>query len=317
MAPRNPLAASISAASRAVTVREYEFSQGDFERVRRLIGCCAGICLGNPRQNMLCNLTRGLCFHQMDSFAHDRNRRKTDAQFGATDCPQFVKAQMTNCTSLFRETPHFPLLESHRRKRAASASPRIGCAAASRGDGPYWIAIPRTEIFGKRPAGSLLDTDIESEALATAKRARCRREAVQACQERRLRRFFLRGAGAHEAIVRVRPDVVQRARFAPLNLRDGLWPVVPEFSRKLDVVFCRNVRVDFDRPTQLRIPERIVRILRPGGLLFLGHCENFSQRSPGLALRGKAVDQRTDRSQYALACTDQDHWSRRPSRGEG
>lgn len=115
---------------------------------------------------------------------------------------------------------------------------------------------------------------------------------------------------------RVRPKMTQRVRIAPRNLLNEHGSAVPQFSRKLDFVFCRNDRIDFDRPTQVRILGRIVRILRPGGLLFVGHGESFAQCSPDLALQGKAVCQRTNRAQDLLACAQQNHRRRRPSGGE-
>lgn len=273
--------------------REYEFLASDFERVRRLIYRRAGISLSEHKQNMVYSrLSRRLRVHGMDSFTQYLDRLEADAQFGADEQQEFVNALTTNLTSFFREAHHFPVLEEFLRAWSAAVPPRIWCAAASSGEEAYSIAITMAEASGARPAGSLLATDIDTNVLATAARATYRLDAAQVCGESRLRRFFLRGAGANEGLVRVRPELVKLVRFAPLNLLDQHWTLVHEFSRELDVVFCRNVMIYFDRKTQKEILQRIVQVLRPGGLLFVGHSENFTDCSESLALRGKTVYQR-------------------------
>ena len=92
--------------------------------------------------------------------------------------------------------------------------------------------------------------------------------------------------------MRIRPELAKLVRFATLNLLDERWPLVHDFSSQLDVVFCRNVMIYFDRKTQKEILQRIVRVLRPGGLLFVGHSENFTECTESLILRGKTVYQR-------------------------
>jgi len=273
--------------------REYEFLRGDFERVRRLIYERAGISLGEHKQNMVYSrLSRRLRFHGMASFAQYLDRLEADAQFGAAELQEFVNALTTNLTSFFRETHHFAVLEEFLRSSVGKSSPRIWCAAASTGEEAYSIAITMTEAAGTASPGSLLATDIDTKVLATAAQATYALEAARVCGATRLRRFFLRGAGKNEGRVRVRPELAKLIRFAPLNLLDERWPVVHEFSSQLDVIFCRNVMIYFDRTTQKQILHRIVQILRPGGLLFVGHSENFTECTHSLALRGKTVYQR-------------------------
>jgi len=272
---------------------EYEFLPEDFERVRRLIYRQAGISLGDQKQNMVYSrLSRRLRFHGMGCFAEYLDRMEADAQFGAAEHQEFVNALTTNLTSFFREPHHFPILEKHLRGSGAPTSPRIWCAAASTGEEPYSIAITMAEAAGTRAAGSLLATDIDTGVLAIAKQATYRLEAAQACGPKRMQRFFLRGVGDNDGLVRVRPEVVNLVRFGALNLLQEHWPLVQEFSPQLDAVFCRNVMIYFDRQTQGRILQRIVRVLRPGGLLFVGHSENFTDFTESLTLLGKTVYRR-------------------------
>ena len=89
-------------------------------------------------------------------------------------------------------------------------------------------------------------------------------------------------------MVRVKPELMRMVDFLNVNLIDGDWT----FRETLDVVFCRNVMIYFDAPTQRRVLERIHQVLRPGGLLFVGHAENFSDSRDLFALKGKTVYER-------------------------
>jgi chemotaxis protein methyltransferase CheR len=268
--------------------REYEFQERDFARVREMIYRRAGISLNENKQNMVYSrLSRRLRVLGMRSFGEYLDRIESDAQFGMAEAQEFVNALTTNLTSFYREAHHFPVFEEF--LRASGGAPKVWCAAASTGEEPYCIAMTMVEAAGSRPPGSLLASDIDTNVLATASRGCYRLEAAQACGEARLRRFFLRGRGAQEGLVRVRPELVQMIRFAQQNLLDETWHVVQSFGPKLDAVFCRNVMIYFDRKTQKQILERISQVLRPGGLLFVGHSENFTDCHEALVLRGKTV----------------------------
>ena len=89
-------------------------------------------------------------------------------------------------------------------------------------------------------------------------------------------------------MVRIKPELRQMVDFINVNLIAGDWP----FREKFDVVFCRNVMIYFDAPTQRAVLERIHRVLKPGGMLFVGHAENFSESNDLFTLRGKTVYER-------------------------
>lgn len=89
-------------------------------------------------------------------------------------------------------------------------------------------------------------------------------------------------------MVRIKPELRQMVDFINVNLIAGDWP----FRETFDVVFCRNVMIYFDAPTQRRVLERIHQVLKPGGLLFVGHAENFSDARDLFALKGKTVYER-------------------------
>jgi chemotaxis protein methyltransferase CheR len=293
MGARDPLPSTAPAARDTPgDGREYDFQPRDFERVRRLIYKRAGINLSEHKENMVYSrLSRRLRAHGMRAFGEYLDRFENDPHFGAGEEQEFVNALTTNLTSFFREAHHFPVLHDFL-AAAGTAPPKLWCAAASTGEEPYTIAITMVEAAGGRPPGSLLATDIDTSVLATAGRATYRLDAAQACGEARLRRFFLRGKGANEGMVRLRPEIAGLVRFAQLNLLDEDWPLLRGVAPQFDAVFCRNVMIYFDRATQKAILRRIVQVLRPGGLLFVGHSENFTDCHDALTLRGKTVYER-------------------------
>ena len=104
----------------------------------------------------------------------------------------------------------------------------------------------------------------------------------------RLKTFFMRGTGANSGKIRVKPELQRWVEFRSLNLMDTQWQLGDPFH----MVFCRNVMIYFDAPTQRKVLERIHRVMRPGGLLFVGHSENFTESRDLFKLRGKTIYER-------------------------
>lgn len=272
-------------------VREYSFTRSDFERVRKMIYARAGISLNDSKQNMVYSrLSRRLRALGLDSFSAYLDRLDNDASFDAREAQDFVNALTTNLTAFFREPHHFPVLADY--LRAKGGSPRLWCSAASTGEEPYSIAMTMIEALGANTGARLLATDIDTNVLATAGRGVYRLDSARQSGDDRLKKFFLRGSGANDGMVRVKPELPKLIQFAPLNLLDANWPAVKAFAPTLDVIFCRNVMIYFDKPTQRQILDRFSQMLRPGGLLFIGHSENFTDHRAHFALRGKTVYER-------------------------
>ena len=106
----------------------------------------------------------------------------------------------------------------------------------------------------------------------------------------RVRRYFLKGSGPNAGLARVRPEIRDMVSFANRNLLGSDWPA----GERFDAVFCRNVMIYFDRATQQRLLERLVAVLAPGGLLFLGHSESCAAGNPRLRACGKTAYERRD-----------------------
>ena len=124
--------------------------------------------------------------------------------------------------------------------------------------------------------------------LNTASNGIYRMENVKSLSQERLHRFFMRGKASNAGMVRVKPELRRMIEFMQVNLIRDDWP----FKEPFDIVFCRNVMIYFDAPTQRKVLERIHRVMKPGGMLFVGHAENFSESRDLFVLRGKTVYER-------------------------
>lgn len=252
----------------------------DFERVRRLIREYAGISLGEHKRNMVYNrLVRRLRSCGQPGFTRYLDLVQAD---GSPEREAFVNALTTNLTAFFREPHHFELLAERVRARPASSAPlRIWSSACSTGEEAWSIAMVLREAAA--PA-EILATDIDSDVLASAQEAVYPAERAESLPPERLRRHFLRGTGANEGLLRVRPELRSLVRFAQFNLQSDGWP-----RQRFDAIFCRNVVIYFDREAQRRLADRLAQALVPGGLLLVGHAESFPASHPAFRSCGRTA----------------------------
>jgi chemotaxis protein methyltransferase CheR len=272
------------------TVKEFDFNARDFERVRGLIYKRAGISLADSKQEMVYSrLARRLRATGISTFV----KYLDDLEAGrlGDEWESFTNALTTNLTSFFREAHHFPLLAEHvRHKRGEQLT--IWCSASSTGEEPYSIAMTLCEAFNTlTPPATIIATDIDTNVLATAANGIYSMDRLDKMAPERQRRFFLKGKGDKEGMVRVRPELRQMITFKQLNLLGEQWPLSGQF----DVIFCRNVMIYFDKATQRKILSRFVPLMKADALLFAGHSENFLYVSDALKLRGKTVYELDDR----------------------
>ncbi|MBC9071326.1 chemotaxis protein CheR [Thauera sp. CAU 1555] len=270
--------------------REFEFTAADFERVRKLIHQHAGIALSPAKQDMVYSrLARRLRSCGDKTFAQYLERLERDRGEWET----FVNSLTTNLTSFFREAHHFDILADHLRKLAEKEKRpiKIWCCAASTGEEPYSLAITACEAFDTlNPPVQILASDIDTNVLAQGERGVFRQDRVERLSPQRIQRYFLRGAGSQDGQVRVRPELQRLISFRRINLLDPVWSV----QGPLDALFCRNVMIYFDKPTQYGILKRFVPLLRPEGLLFAGHSESFMHAADLFRSLGRTVYKRAD-----------------------
>jgi chemotaxis protein methyltransferase CheR len=267
--------------------KEFDFTRSDFERVRALIYKRAGISLADSKQEMVYSrLARRLRATGIGVFTTYLD--ELEAGRMNEEWESFTNALTTNLTSFFREAHHFPLLAEQllAARREAGGELTIWCSASSTGEEPYSIAMTACEAFNTlSPPVRIVATDIDTNVLATAAEGVYGLERVDKLAPERLRRFFLRGKGSQQGMVRVRQELRQLVSFRKLNLLDDSW----QLSGQFDAIFCRNVMIYFDKATQRKILARFVPLMKPNALLFAGHSENFLYVSDALRLRGKTV----------------------------
>ena len=267
---------------------DFSFSAADFDRVRKLIYKRAGISLHAGKQAMVYSrLSRRLRELGYSSFGqYLQALEASSGAAGEAEWQEFVNCLTTNLTSFFREEHHFGVLATELAARRGQ-NLRIWCNAASTGEEPYSLAMTVIETLGTKANVKIFCSDIDTKVLATAEHGVYAADA-RGLSEERLRQHFLRGTAGNSGFIRIKPDLKRLVEFRPFNLMDERWSLGDPF----DIVFCRNVMIYFDAPTQRRVLERMNRAMKPQGLLFAGHSENFSESRDVFRLRGKTIYER-------------------------
>ncbi|WP_091938524.1 CheR family methyltransferase [Propionivibrio dicarboxylicus] len=264
--------------------REFVFTAADFERVRKMIYDHAGISLAATKQDMVYSrLARRLRETGKRTFTEylallERGDR--------LEWEKFVNSLTTNLTSFFREPHHFPILADHLRKIQGKQSIKIWCSAASTGEEPYSIAMTVVEALGGfNVPVTIVATDLDTSVLATAAKGVYPADRVDKISPERLNRFFTREALTAGGGYVVKPELRRMITFQRLNLLEPNWFV----RGPLDALFCRNVMIYFDKPTQHKILTRFAPLMAENGLLFAGHSESFLHAADLFRSLGKTV----------------------------
>src|ERR1700733_1632585 len=187
---------------------------------------------------------------------------------------ELIDALTTNHTSFLRERSHFEFLARAVNEEFREISTvRVWSAACSSGEEPYSIAMCLADTLAKSPARQfkILATDISTRVLATAERGVYPVSRFDEVPEAWRRAYLLRGRGESNGFYKVKPPLAQQVEFARLNLIEP-FPQRTAFH----VIFCRNVMMYFDKPTQQNIVQRLAGCLERGGYLFVGHSESLT-----------------------------------------
>ncbi|WP_242482371.1 CheR family methyltransferase [Thiocystis violacea] len=269
----------------ATREREFQFTPADFEQIRGLIYEHAGISLSDGKVDMVYSrIARRLRANGLNTFQGYLRFLDENPE----EWQHFTNSLTTNLTSFFREQHHFPILAERALevKRKGQNPVTLWSSACSTGEEPYSMAMTMIDAFGTwKPPVKILATDLDTNVVKHAYKGVYPIERVEKLSEEVRKRFFHRGKGAQAGMVRVRPEVRALVSFHPLNLLDDHWPMRGRF----DVIFCRNVLIYFDKPTQYRLLARFHPLLRQDGLLFVGHSESLTHVSDLFRLQGKTV----------------------------
>ncbi|HSC69011.1 MAG TPA: CheR family methyltransferase [Cellvibrio sp.] len=268
-----------------ISVREFAYADADFARVKAAIYRKAGIHLADSKKQLVYSrLARRLRLLNIANFSAYLDYLESTPE----ELQEFINALTTNLTAFFRESHHFDILADFIIRQRANKPCRVWCAASSTGEEPYSIAMTLMEAYGTyKPPVEIIASDIDSQVLQSAAAGIYNLERLDALSLERKKQFFLRGKGPNRGKVKAIDEMRRLIDFRQINLLDKEWSL----SGKFDIIFCRNVMIYFDKPTQLRMLEHMIQFLTPDGLYIAGHSESFSHASHLVKLVGKTTYQ--------------------------
>ena len=266
---------TIVPASQPTTAAE-ALTDADYEFLRRLIYEHSRINLGHDKRALVsARVAKRLRALNIGTYHEYCQWLKTAA--GAEELGHLVDVISTNHTHFFREEKHFDwlrsvLLPAWRLRHDEGDTFRAWSAASSSGEEPYTLAIVLAEFLGLDGKWTIDATDISTRVLARAEQAVYDGEKLGPVRPELIRRYFQRGVGQWEGSFRVRKELREHVQFQHLNLFQPQYP----FNQRFQLIFCRNVMIYFDRPTQETLVGKLTEQLEPGGHLLVGHSESLS-----------------------------------------
>lgn len=261
-----------------------ELTDKDFSTISSYIKKNVGIRLSDGKKIMMQSRLMG----RLKSLGMHSFSEYTDYVFNKDVTGQelifMTNALTTNKTDFFREADHFDTLRNLVLPDLIAKGHRnihIWSSASSSGEEPYTLAIVMSEYKRTHPESfadfDILGTDISTEVLDKAVNAVYTDDVVAAIPMELKQRYFLKSRNSDNHTVRIKPELRRKCVFKRLNLMESKWDVPARF----EVIFCRNVLIYFDKPTQEKIIRHLLRHLVLGGYLFLGHSETvFSMNLP-------------------------------------
>jgi chemotaxis protein methyltransferase CheR len=272
--------------------REFELGDREFRYLTSFLSQETGIVLSEHKRQMVCGrLVKRLRTLGLGSFAE--YCAMLDGSGGHAEVEHLVNAITTNITHFFREQHHFEHLQRAVLEPLAAQHPqrnriRIWSAGCSSGEEPYSIAMVVADCL--KPAASwdalVLATDIDTNMLSRGTQGIYSASDAGHIPATYAKRFVRRINGESDR-VQMADDVRRLIRFKRLNLLEG-WPM----GGKFDAIFCRNVAIYFDKPTQRNLFNRYADILVPGGMLYLGHAESLIGMTDRFEVSDKTVYRR-------------------------
>jgi len=267
----------------------------DYARLCKLVYAEAGIHLGTGKKIMLeVRIKRRLRDLDLDSYA-----QYCDYLFGHKGLKEeivpLIDVVTTNKTDFFREPGHFKFLAE---KAIPEMVARRGnqllvwSAGCSTGEEPYTLAMVMSEYAQAHPGFGfkVLATDISTTVLKKAEMGIYTDEVVSPVPDALKRKYFMRSRDRDSNRVRVVPELRRLVEFRRLNFMEENYGL----AEKANAIFCRNVIIYFDRPTQERILSKLSHHLVPRGFMFVGHAETLHDMNLPLEPVAPALYRRID-----------------------
>jgi chemotaxis protein methyltransferase CheR len=277
--------------------RDEIISARDYSRLRKLVYEEAGIALGSERKTMLeVRIKRRLKALAIRSYGDYCDYLFSECGL-KEELVHLIDVVTTNKTDFFREPRHFEFLTATALPALTARMPGMRpvvmwSAGCSTGEEPYTLAMVLSEYALGHPGFSfrILATDVSTTVLERAEMGIYTSEAVGPVPAALKVKYLMRSRDRNSGRVRVVPELRRLIAFRRLNFMDSDYGVM----EKADAIFCRNVIIYFDRPTQQRILQKLTRHLEPGGYLFVGHAETLHDLDLPLTPVAPALYRRND-----------------------
>lgn len=249
-----------------------ELDRNQFQEISRIIYQQCGISLKSGKEALVrARLMKRLRALQIPSVKE--YMELISSEKGRTEIGTLIDVMTTNKTSFFRESAHFDYLAEEILPRLDQHRLRFWSAACSSGEEPYTLAMVLRETIPAIDQKDvlILATDISNEMLETASTGIYAKDRMAGIPRPFVQKYFERRTDGTKQYYSAGSGLRRLIRLAPLNLMQP-WPMKGPFH----VIFCRNVMIYFDRPTQQRLVNRFWDLLESGGFLFVGHSEGLS-----------------------------------------
>ena len=270
-----------------------EISAFAFHKIRDYVHRTAGIVIGADKTALI----TGRLWRRLEVTSHPSYESYfayVSSAAGEQERQVMLDLLTTNETYFFREPAHFSFLRDDIIPRQGPQKIRIWCAASSTGEEAHSIAMVLADSLGKCD-WEILATDISSKVLEQARKGVYRAERINHIPHHYLQRFCRRGIGDYEGMLAVVPSLRSRITFEQHNLLHRRNDV-----EQFDVIFLRNVLIYFDQATKQNVLNNILRSLRPGGWLILGHCESVQGLDVDISVVRPSIYRKADAASLAL-----------------
>ena len=257
-----------------------QLGDAEFRFIAKLVYERSRISLGDGKVSLVASrVSKRLRHLGLDSFKSYVALLKSPE--GQAELGDLIDVISTNHTNFFREIKHFEFLEQvglpficDQMAESGEKTIRVWSAASSSGEEPYTLALVLSEFVEKRPGLSwkIDATDISTRILEKARAAIYDSERLATVPKPMLRKYFQKGSGKWDGHFRLKSSIREKVRFHHLNLLQPSYP----FDQKFHAIFCRNVMIYFDRPTQQTLVRQLSNHLVPHGYLMVGHSESLT-----------------------------------------
>lgn len=267
--------------------RNTTLKDSTFTRFSRLVEGYSGIQLPESKRNLvvhrIARRMRELSIHNYEDYYKAVDRDKTGKELTF-----LIDSISTNVTHFFREPDHFEYLTKRLSRMKFTSPLRVWCAGCSTGEEAYTLAMTCLEAIPQHIKLKVLATDISTKVLESSQKGIYPEAAFSKVPKHLVLKYFQKGTRKAKGFLRAKPDLYEVIQFGRLNLVDQPFAL----NGNIDFIFCRNVMIYFNQDIRKKIIQEFLRLLKRGGLLFVGHSESLHNLGCNFKMVGPAMLQK-------------------------